>query len=107
MDSLDPNNPTKSSFKGNIPGKLFVTELPGDINEQELLSIFGEFGNVAEIKVVSEGRNQIHKGMLYTYFIFISQFNFVGCAFVSYHSPASAAIAVDRLHGKLRFPTVR
>jgi len=42
--------------------KLFVGQIPKDMNEDILLPFFAEFGPVAELTVIRDKVNQTHKG---------------------------------------------
>ena len=71
--------------------KLFVGQIPKDMNEDILLTFFAEFGPVAELTVIRDKVNQSHKG----------------CAFLTYCMQQSARKAVDQLHDKIKLPNVR
>ncbi len=43
--------------------KLFVGQIPKDMNEDILLPFFAEFGPVAELTVIRDKVNQSHKGL--------------------------------------------
>ena len=37
----------------NNSNRLFITQIPRDVDERELMSIFGTVGEVSDIKVIS------------------------------------------------------
>jgi RNA recognition motif-containing protein len=55
---------SESSFRSNIksPAKLFVTQLPAEVDEDEIIKLFRNFGEVINVRLVTENRNQSHKG---------------------------------------------
>ena len=54
--------------------KLFVGQIPKDMNEDILLPFFAEFGPVAELTVIRDKVNQSHKGLLAFCLVFSEKF---------------------------------
>ena len=42
--------------------KIFVGNLPQEVNEEELNSLFGEHGSVSNVKIVRDQSNQMSRG---------------------------------------------
>ena len=57
----DASGISRTMIKNSGSGKLFVTDLPNEIEEQDLHTLFSEYGNVVEVKIVTDGRNLLHK----------------------------------------------
>ena len=68
--------------------KLFIGQIPKDLDEKNLIAFFSKFGNVAELRVIRDKSNQVHKG----------------CAFLTYVSPQSALAAIEELHDRIKQP---
>eukprot|EP01038_Epipyxis_sp_PR26KG_P010644 gene10644-14296_t len=66
--------------------KLFVGQIPKDMDEETLSQYFEEFGPISEITVIRDSITMSHKG----------------CAFVTYQYPESAQAAVEQLHDKVK-----
>jgi cold-inducible RNA-binding protein len=66
------------------PRKLFVGNLPYSVNEQQLSDMFAEFGELVEVKVISDRMTGRPKGI----------------AFVEFVNEADATAAVEGLNGK-------
>lgn len=75
-----------------IDGKVFISQLPNDLGEKDIIAIFGEYGAINDIRIVPANHFQSQK--------------LTGCAFVTFATVASASKAVERLHDKLKFPNV-
>ena len=64
---------SRAMVKNSGSGKLFVTELPNEIEEQDLYTLFSEYGNVTEVRIVTDGRNQLHKSKLQLFVYVVRQ----------------------------------
>ena len=67
--------------------KLFVSNVPFDIDDQELFERFSDFGEVLAVKVVGTKNRK-------------------GCAFITYSNVSDAALARENLNNNLRFSNV-
>lgn len=50
-------------FPKNSLTKLFVSQIPNEMQEQELLNIFNVFGNISDVQLVTGNRNQTQTGI--------------------------------------------
>eukprot|EP00640_Fibrocapsa_japonica_P003000 CAMPEP_0113936028 /NCGR_PEP_ID=MMETSP1339-20121228/3033_1 /TAXON_ID=94617 /ORGANISM="Fibrocapsa japonica" /LENGTH=266 /DNA_ID=CAMNT_0000938361 /DNA_START=152 /DNA_END=949 /DNA_ORIENTATION=- /assembly_acc=CAM_ASM_000762 len=64
--------------------KLFVGQVPKDMNEDALRPIFSEFGDIFDLMVIRDKSTGAHRG----------------CAFLTYCQRASAEACVAQLHGQ-------
>lgn len=75
---------------GNGGVKLFVGQIPKDMEESYVFPFFSSFGTVTDLTIIRDKNNLSHQG----------------CAFVTYKSSSAAALAVEQLHDKVRLPNV-
>lgn len=75
--------------------KLFVGQIPKDMNEDILLPFFAEFGPVAELTVIRDKVNQSHKGLFPFHPILCSQSFIISMCY-------AYSIALSQQH-RLRF----
>eukprot|EP00428_Durinskia_dybowskii_P081497 CAMPEP_0170425196 /NCGR_PEP_ID=MMETSP0117_2-20130122/37978_1 /TAXON_ID=400756 /ORGANISM="Durinskia baltica, Strain CSIRO CS-38" /LENGTH=647 /DNA_ID=CAMNT_0010684147 /DNA_START=147 /DNA_END=2090 /DNA_ORIENTATION=+ len=68
--------------------KLFVGQIPKEMDEMTLRQYFEEFGPIVEISIIRDNVTMMSKG----------------CAFVTYSYEHSAQMAVDKLHDKVQLP---
>jgi RNA recognition motif-containing protein len=66
--------------------KLFVGQIPREMDEDTLIPYFAEFGPIVELTVIRDRATKLHKG----------------CAFVSYLQIESAHQAIEQLHDKIK-----
>lgn len=66
--------------------KLFVGQIPREMDEDALIPYFNEFGPIVELTVIRDRATRIHKG----------------CAFVTYLQAESAHQAIEHLHDKIK-----
>lgn len=71
-------------------GKLFVGQIPKDINEETLSAYFEEFGSIRELSIIRDTATGMSKG----------------CAFVTFYELEEAEKAVENLHDKVKLPNV-
>ena len=64
--------------------KLFVGQIPKDMDEEALRPIFAEFGSIFDLTVIRDKATGIHRG----------------CAFLTYTTKAASDKALDALHNK-------
>lgn len=68
--------------------KLFVGQIPKDIGEDSLRSLFEQSGPVKKVSILRDAKNRKSKG----------------CAFVYYYGEESATAAIQSMHNNFRFP---
>ena len=68
--------------------KLFVGQIPKDMEEEALRPIFAEFGAIFDLTVIRDKASGSHRG----------------CAFLTYTTKAAAEKALDALHNKRKLP---
>lgn len=68
--------------------KLFVGQIPKDMEEEALHPIFAEFGAIFDLTVIRDKASGSHRG----------------CAFLTYTSKAAAEAALEALHNKRKLP---
>lgn len=73
------------------PVKLFVGQVPKNMEETDLTCTFQDYGDIKEILVIRDRHTGQHRG----------------CAFVTFYSPADAARVIEALHDKFTFPDGR
>lgn len=66
--------------------KLFVGQIPREMDEEALIPYFNEFGPIVELTVIRDRATRSHKG----------------CAFVTYLQAESAHQAIEHLHDKIK-----
>jgi len=66
--------------------KLFVGQIPREMDEDTLIPYFAEFGAIVELTVIRDRVTKVHKG----------------CAFVTYLDAESAQAAIEQLHDKIK-----
>lgn len=74
----------KTSFDDNKPGKLFVGNLPGDIERKELIDIFRVHGTVIDCHIMDGRRAESGQA----------------CAFVEYCDRETALVAIEAFNNK-------
>lgn len=97
----NPHGTSKNGDKGNEdnnetvpssgPVKLFVGQVPKNLDEPDLTSTFQEYGEIKEILVIRDRITGQHRG----------------CAFVTFYNATDAARVIDVLHDKFTFPDGR
>lgn len=93
--------------------KLFVGQIPKDLNEEGIKQYFTEFGPVKEFSIMRDN-NFISKGTschdknLKPHVISLPSCPLLhaGCAFVSFYSEAAALAAIEAYHDKKKLPNV-
>jgi len=68
--------------------KLFVGQIPKEMDELSLRQYFEEFGPIVEVSIIRDNATMLSKG----------------CAFVTYSYEHSAQMAMDKLHDKVQLP---
>jgi len=68
--------------------KLFIGQIPKDMDEDTLRPYFAEFGPIFELTVIRDKTTRIHRG----------------CAFLTFCHKMSALHAVEQLHDKIKLP---
>ena len=71
--------------------KLFVGQVPKDMQEDTLRPIFAEFGPIFDLTIIRDKTTGSHRG----------------CAFLTYANKASADAALESLHNKYRLPNAQ
>jgi RNA recognition motif-containing protein len=68
--------------------KLFVGQIPKDMDEEALRPVFAEYGPIFDLTVIRDKGTGQHRG----------------CAFLTYTTKAAAETALDALHNKRKLP---
>lgn len=69
------------------PLKLFIGQVPKNMNEDELVFVFEPYGRILDLAVIRDRRSGNHRG----------------CAFVTYENGEDAMKVVSEMHGKYKF----
>ncbi|XP_071698728.1 flowering time control protein FCA [Rutidosis leptorrhynchoides] len=85
----------KRQYSHEIEGgscvKLYVNNCPTEVTEQDIRSVFGEYGNISEV-------------ILFKQIIHLQQQGKTDCCFVKYTNIEDAEQAIRALHGQYTFP---
>lgn len=73
------------------PLKLFVGQVPKDMNEEDIFPTFDSFGPLKDVAIIRDKHTGLHRG----------------CAFVTFWSSSDAERAQESLHDKFTFPGAR
>lgn len=73
------------------PLKLFVGQVPKDMNEEDIFPTFDAFGPLKDVAIIRDKHTGLHRG----------------CAFVTFWSAGDAERAQESLHDKFTFPGAR
>eukprot|EP00339_Tiarina_fusa_P022428 CAMPEP_0117031000 /NCGR_PEP_ID=MMETSP0472-20121206/22330_1 /TAXON_ID=693140 ORGANISM="Tiarina fusus, Strain LIS" /NCGR_SAMPLE_ID=MMETSP0472 /ASSEMBLY_ACC=CAM_ASM_000603 /LENGTH=357 /DNA_ID=CAMNT_0004739231 /DNA_START=141 /DNA_END=1210 /DNA_ORIENTATION=- len=73
------------------PVKLFVGQVPKQMNEEDIFPTFDPFGPLKDVAVIRDKHTGLHRG----------------CAFVTFWAAADAERAQEALHDKYSFPGAR
>jgi len=73
------------------PLKLFVGQVPKDMNEEDIFPTFDAFGPLKDVAIIRDKHTGLHRG----------------CAFVTFWSSTDAERAQESLHDKFTFPGAR
>lgn len=68
--------------------KLFIGQIPKDMDEDALRPYFADFGTIFELTIIRDKTTKIHRG----------------CAFLTYARKISALHAIQELHDKIKLP---
>eukprot|EP01041_Mallomonas_annulata_P002639 gene2639-5177_t len=68
--------------------KLFIGQIPKEMDEDSLRPYFAEYGPIFELTIIRDKSTKIHRG----------------CAFLTYCHKFSAIHAVEQLHDKIKLP---
>ena len=62
------NSTDFDSNQNNIDpqGKIFISQLPNDLGEKDIVAIFGEYGPISDMKIVPASHFQSQKCMITT-----------------------------------------
>lgn len=64
MSTAEHESAGDNRFPKNSLTKLFVSQIPNEMQEQELLNIFNVFGSISDIQLVTCNRNQTQTGII-------------------------------------------
>ncbi|GKY93265.1 hypothetical protein MPSEU_000294000 [Mayamaea pseudoterrestris] len=70
------------------PVKLFVGQVPKNLEEEEIFPVFNAFGPLKDVAIIRDKHSGLHRG----------------CAFVTYWNMADAQTAQESLHDAYTFP---
>ncbi|GAX14499.1 CUG-BP- and ETR3-like factor [Fistulifera solaris] len=92
----ESNNPEETEneaedYDEDPPMKLFVGQVPKNMNEEEIFPTFDSFGPLKDVAIIRDRHSGLHRG----------------CAFVTFWSSADAQRAQEALHDKFTFPGAR
>ncbi|CAB9505389.1 Elav-like family member [Seminavis robusta] len=73
------------------PLKLFVGQVPKDMNEEDIFPTFDSFGPLKDVAIIRDKHTGLHRG----------------CAFVTFWSSGDAERAQESLHDNFTFPGAR
>lgn len=87
------SNTTTSSApaKDDDAVKLFVGQIPREMNEEQLRPVFGEYGTIFDLTVIRDKNTGGHRG----------------CAFLTYCTKESAEKAIEGLHNQMKLPNAQ
>jgi hypothetical protein len=86
VDKAKNNEEIINDSLGNSGCKIFVGQIPKEMNEDDLFPFFEEFGSISELSIIRDSLTLSSKG----------------CAFVTFLNPQSAESAVEKLHDKVK-----
>lgn len=71
--------------------KLFVGQVPKDMDEDALRQYFTEFGEIFDLSIIRDKITNSHRG----------------CAFLTFTTKAAAEAAIEALHNKCKLPNAQ